>query len=74
MAKPKILLIKTGGTIGQRPDANGVLQPSPDEYLGKVEGLEDLADIDVRDLGNIDSTNMETNLKLTNPTHRKNER
>lgn len=68
MAKPKILLIKTGGTIGQKPDADGILQPSPDEYLGKVGGLEDLADIDVKDLGNIDSTNMETNLRLTNPT------
>jgi len=68
MSKPKILLIKTGGTIGQKPNADGVLEPSTDEYIKKVGGLEGLADIYVKDLGNIDSTNMETNIGLTNPT------
>ncbi len=63
--KPKILFIKTGGTIGQKPDADGILRPSADEYIQEVKGLEDLADIEVRDLGNIDSTNMETKLALT---------
>ena len=64
----KVLLIKTGGTIGQKPNSQGILEPSADEYIQKVEGLHDLADIEVKDLGNIDSTNMETNLKLTAPT------
>ena len=68
MVKPKVLLIKTGGTIGQKPNDKGILEPSADEYIQKVEGLEELADIEVRDLGNIDSTNMETNLNLTDPT------
>lgn len=68
MGKPKILIIKTGGTIAQKPGADGYLEPSPDDFLSKVEGLEDLASIDVKDLGNIDSTNMESNLKFTNPT------
>src|SRR3989344_6255786 len=68
MTKPKVLLIKTGGTIGQKPNAQGILEPSADEYIPKVEGLDDLAEITVKDLGNIDSTNMETNLRLTDPT------
>lgn len=68
MEKPKVLVIKTGGTIAQKPDADGVYQPSPEEYLHKVEGLDDLADVDTKDLGNIDSTDMETNLKQTDPT------
>jgi L-asparaginase len=64
----RVLIIKTGGTIAQKPDPQGVMQPSPEEYLHKVEGLEDLADIESNDLGNIDSTNMETNILLTDPT------
>tara|TARA_Y100000310_G_C20582294_1_gene763624 strand:+ start:188 stop:1264 length:1077 start_codon:yes stop_codon:yes gene_type:complete len=68
MIKSKVLLIKTGGTISQRPNTQGILEPSSDEYIQKVEGLEDLADIEIKDLGNIDSTNLETNLSLTDPT------
>ncbi|HLC52735.1 MAG TPA: asparaginase [Candidatus Nanoarchaeia archaeon] len=68
MTKPRVLLIKTGGTIGQKPNYQGILEPSADEYMQKVEGLDDLADITVKDLGNIDSTNMETNIGFTNPT------
>ena len=67
MAKPKVLLIKTGGTVGQKPDANGVLRPSSDEYIRKVWGLRKLAALKVVDLGNIDSTNMATK----NSTHGK---
>ncbi len=68
MTKQKILLIKTGGTIGQKPNNEGILEPSKDEYIHKVEGLQDLANITLFDLGNIDSTDMETNLRLTDPT------
>lgn len=60
MGKPKVLVIKTGGTIGQKPDERGILHPSSDDYLRKVHGLEELAELDVADLGCIDSTNMET--------------
>ena len=65
MKKPKILIIKTGGTIAERPDLEGIMQPSSDEYIHRVEGLEDLADIDVIDLMNIESTNMETNVRFS---------
>jgi L-asparaginase len=63
MTKPKILLLKTGGTIAQKPDLNGVLQISSDDYLEKIEGLSELVDLHVTDVGSIDSTNMETNLR-----------
>ena len=66
MNKPKVLIVKTGGTIAGKPVPEGYLEPSSDEYLGKVEGLEDLASIEVKDLGSIDSTNMETNINFTN--------
>jgi len=72
MAKSKVLVIKTGGTLAQKPNVHGILEPSPDDYIRKVEGLEDIADIEVWDLGNIDSTNMETNLKLTDPIQAQN--
>ena len=45
MVKSKVLLIKTGGTIGQKPNAQCILEPSAEEYIHKVEGLDDLADI-----------------------------
>ncbi len=67
MVKPKVLIIKTGGTIAQKPNVTGELEPCSDEYLGRVEGLQDLAEIDVKDLGNIDSTNMETNSVSLSP-------
>ncbi len=63
MNKRKILLLKTGGTIAQKPDARGILKISSGDYLKKVEGLSDLADLTITDVGNIDSTNMETNLR-----------
>src|SRR3989344_6949577 len=65
MVKPRILLIKTGGTIAQKQNAEGVHESCFDEYLQRIEGLNELADIEVQDLGNIDSTNMETNCKST---------
>lgn len=63
MRKPKILIIKTGGTIAQKPSLEGILTPTTDEYIHLVSGIKDLADFDVADLGSIDSTNMETNYK-----------
>lgn len=67
MQKPRVLLIKTGGTIAQKPGKDGYLEPSPDEYLYKVEGVHDLTEIDIIDLSNVDSTNMETNIKSMKP-------
>ncbi len=66
MVKSRILLIKTGGTIAQKPDVNGVLNVSSADYLIKVGGLRDLANVDVKDVGSIDSTDMETNLRFEN--------
>ena len=60
MGKPNVLLMKTGGTIAQKPDSRGVLQPCSEEYMHKVEGIQDLANVTILDLGRIDSTNMET--------------
>lgn len=65
MSKQKILLIKTGGTIAQKPGEGGYLEPCNEDYLHKIEGLQDLADITPMDLGVIDSTNMETNYAFT---------
>ena len=53
MNKSKVLIIKTGGTIGQKPNEEGILVPSPDEFLQKIEGLYNLAEIAVINLGNI---------------------
>ncbi|HLC89066.1 MAG TPA: asparaginase [Candidatus Nanoarchaeia archaeon] len=68
MAKPRVLLIKTGGTVGQKPNKEGILELSAEEYLHLVRGLEDLADITPISLGNIDSTDMETNVRFTKST------
>jgi len=58
--KPDVLLIKTGGTIAQKPDKEGILRPSSQDYLPRVEGLKSIANVTIADLGSIDSTNMET--------------
>ena len=50
-----------------KQNKNGIYEPCADNYLAKVEGLEDLADLDVQDMGNIDSTNMETNCVVYHP-------
>jgi L-asparaginase len=68
MKKSHVLLIKTGGTIGMKQNYNGEYEPCFDDYLPRVEGLEKLAHLDVEDMGNIDSTNMETNLAFANST------
>ena len=77
MVKSKVLIIKTGGTIAQKPDERGILFPSKDEYFHLIKGLKELADFDVLDLGSIDSTNMETNIvfgELGNEEDRKRDR
>ncbi len=58
--KPRVLVIKTGGTIGQEKGRDGVFRPSEKDYLRKVKGIYELADITVESPANIDSTNMET--------------
>jgi len=60
MTKPKVLFIKAGGTIGMERNADGQPEPSKKDYLGKVDRLYDIAELTVRDLGKIDSTDMET--------------
>lgn len=63
MIKPSILIIKTGGTPAQKPNAKGYLEPSNEEYIHLVSGLDDIVDLEVKNLENIDSTDMETNFK-----------
>jgi len=60
MAKPKVLLIHTGGTVSQERGFDGVFRPSDKDYLDKITSIDDLADITTKKTINIDSTNMET--------------
>ncbi|MEK6910246.1 MAG: asparaginase domain-containing protein [Nanoarchaeota archaeon] len=60
MSKPKVLLIKTGGTVSQKPNRKGEMVPYKRDYMHLVGGLEQLADLDVINAGNLDSTDMET--------------
>ena len=64
MTKPKVLMIQTGGTIGQERGLDGVLRPSPRDYLDRVPGIHDIADITVIRPANIDSTNMLTEQRI----------
>jgi len=61
--KPLILIIKTGGTVCQKPNKNGYLEPSNEEYLHLVGGLDDIVEYSIENLEYIDSTDMETNFK-----------
>lgn len=58
--KPKILVIKTGGTITMVRSADGTLGPYRDDVklLDAVPEARTLADIDVLPLANIDSSNV----------------
>ena len=62
--KKKVLILGFGGTIGMVPDETGVLRPakSIDEMLEIVPSLTEMADIQVIQLINLDSTNL-------NPKH-----
>jgi L-asparaginase len=62
--KTKILILGFGGTIAMVPDSDGVLYPakSIDEILTIVPSLKEMADITVKQLINLDSTNL-------NPDH-----
>lgn len=65
--KPRVLVIQTGGTIGQEKvgivyddKKLEVYRPSERDPLEFVKGIYDLADIDSLRPANIDSTNMDT--------------
>lgn len=64
MAKPKILILGFGGTIAMVPDKQGTLKPakSVKEIVKVVPSLKEIADVSLRQLENIDSTNV-------NPSH-----
>jgi L-asparaginase len=56
----KILLIGTGGTIASKKSSAGLCpQISSSELLSFVPGVKEIADVDVIDLINLDSTNMQ---------------
>jgi L-asparaginase len=58
-SKKRVLIIGFGGTIAMIPE-NGVLRPakSIDEILAIVPSLGDMADVEVRQVINLDSTNL----------------
>jgi len=58
--KSRILMIQTGGTVGQEPNETGVLVPSDKNYMDRVPALDTIAHVDVQRTANIDSTNMGT--------------
>jgi len=56
----KVLIIDTGGTISQKPDASGTLVPSVTSYIDQVPNIEKLADLSFTEMERIDSTDMTT--------------
>jgi L-asparaginase len=60
VAKKKIFMLQTGGTLGQEKGEDGVFRPSDKEYVDLVPNIRDLADITIERTVNIDSTNMGT--------------
>ena len=60
--KPRVLILDAGGTVSQKPnpEKEGAFEPSDEPYLHLVEGLEDIAEIELKKLYRIDSTNMNT--------------
>lgn len=65
MAKPRILLLLTGGTITMVPDAErGVLVPAsqPEHLIAAIPQLQRMADLDLRVISNIDSSDLQPEL------------
>jgi len=61
MAKPRVLVIETGGTIAQKRGRDGVFRPADECVTPRVKGISRIADIQVERLSRlIDSTNMLT--------------
>ena len=59
MTKPRILLVATGGTIASAEDGNGLTpQLTGEQLAGYVPQAAEIADIDIVQPMNIDSTNM----------------
>lgn len=65
-SRPRLLLISTGGTITMFRNADGTLAPCADSraLLESVPELKLLADIDVRAVANVDSSNLQPDLWL----------
>ena len=59
MSKPRVLIVATGGTIASAEEGSGLTpQLTGDELAGYVPEIAQLADVDVVQVMNIDSTNM----------------
>lgn len=62
--KPRVLVLFCGGTLIMRPDSNGVLNinndidEAVDQILNFDPKIDEVADLTVRVVGNIDSTDM----------------
>jgi L-asparaginase len=65
-AKPRILLVTTGGTLSMLKNEEGLLIPQKniDGLLAKVPEVENLARVDILPLANIDSSNIQPELWL----------
>lgn len=58
--KKKILFIATGGTIASKKSENGLKpQISPEELMSYIPSVEEICDVDIIQLLNLDSSNME---------------
>lgn len=66
-ARPKVLLVTTGGTITMLRGANGALYPCEDagHLIEKIPELNMLAEIDILPLANVDSSNLTPDLWIT---------
>ena len=47
MAKSKVLMLQTGGTVGQKRGADGIFRPADEDYIDRVLAIHELADITV---------------------------
>lgn len=63
-AKPKVLIVTTGGTMTMLRGKNGCLYPCEDagKLIAKVPELSMIADIDILPLANVDSSNLTPDL------------
>lgn len=65
-ARPRVLVVTTGGTITMQPDEARGLAPAdePMAFLDQVPELAQLADLDVIQVANVDSANIQPGLWL----------
>jgi L-asparaginase len=58
--QPKVLILQTGGTLAQQRGEDNVLSVSDIDIFSFVPNIHELADIDIKIICNVDSTDMDT--------------